>query len=294
MSRFSHENETFLPATFSCERALYDARITGSDNLSVVNAEQESRKKIPMSQRRWMILAGTTLISASLFLYTTHYLIFHDLHHILIFAVGDIAFVPIEVFLVAMIIERFIEAHEKQELRYRTNMVVGTFFTEMGAGLLRLLSEHVKDKQILIDHVGVESDWDAARFAEARSFTETMSCEMSLDSDALKALREFLMEKRTFIVVLLENPGLIEHESVTDMFWAIIHLADELRLRTELDALPPTDIAHLANDAQRAYSFLLRYWLSCCEHLQQAYPYAFSLVVRMHPFQKKEPDPVVR
>jgi len=241
-----------------------------------------------------MIITGTTLLAASLFLYTMHYLIFHDLHHIFIFALGDIAFVPIEVFLVAMLIEQFLEAHEKQELRYRTNMVVGTFFTEMGGGLLRLLSRQVKDKQILIDHVGVKSDWNAARFAEARRFAETTPCEMTLDKNALKTIRAFLMEKRTFIVVLLENPGLLDHEGVTDMFWAILHLADELKLRENLDDAPATDIDHLTNDAQRAYSLLLRHWLSCCEHLQKAYPYAFSLVVRMHPFQEKTPDPVVR
>ena len=38
--------------------------------------------------------------------YFIHYLIFRDVHHIFIYMVGDIAFLPLEVLLVVLIIER--------------------------------------------------------------------------------------------------------------------------------------------------------------------------------------------
>lgn len=62
----------------------------------------------------WQVLLGLFLIITSAFVYLLHYTIFRDVHHILIFLVGDIAFVPIEVLLVTLIIHRLL-ASEKRE-----------------------------------------------------------------------------------------------------------------------------------------------------------------------------------
>ena len=59
--------------------------------------------------------------------YFVHYLIFHDIHHIFIYMIGDLAFLPVEVLLVVIIIERVLAHREKQAKLKKLNMVVGAF-----------------------------------------------------------------------------------------------------------------------------------------------------------------------
>ena len=77
------------------------------------------------------------LILLSTLLYCLHFQIFGDAHHIFIYMLGDVAFVPIEVLLVTVIIHQLLAAREKQSLLKKMNMVIGTFFSEVGTDLLK-------------------------------------------------------------------------------------------------------------------------------------------------------------
>lgn len=52
------------------------------------------------------MLTAAILVCSSALLYGLHYLVFHDAHRILIFLLGEIAFVPLGDLLVAAVIER--------------------------------------------------------------------------------------------------------------------------------------------------------------------------------------------
>ena len=52
------------------------------------------------------VLLGVTLVFTSAAIYVLHYMLFDDAHHIFIYMLGDVAFVPIEVFLV-LVLRRF-------------------------------------------------------------------------------------------------------------------------------------------------------------------------------------------
>jgi len=93
-----------------------------------------------------------------------------------------------------------------------------------------------------------------------------------------------LKEKRQFLLNLLENPNLLEHESFTNLLWAVFHLTDELTHRKGLDRLPENDYQHLAGDIKRAHHLLILEWLNYMKHLKTNYPYLFSLAVRTNPF----------
>ncbi len=81
---------------------------------------------------RWKIFAGIGLVTLSLAMFTAHYLIFQDSHHLFIFFIGDIAFIPIEVLVVTLIIDQMLESREKQRRLEKLNMVIGTFFSTVG------------------------------------------------------------------------------------------------------------------------------------------------------------------
>ena len=84
----------------------------------------------------FVLILTATLILLSGILYFVHYLIFRDVHHIFIFLVGDLAFLPLEVLLVVIIIERILTYRDKQAKLQKLNMVVGAFFSEVGNYLL--------------------------------------------------------------------------------------------------------------------------------------------------------------
>ena len=103
-------------------------------------------------------------------------------------------------------------------------------------------------------------------------------------SGDLNEIKEFLIGNRDFMLRLLENPLLLEHESFTDLLWAVFHLTEELANRPTLSGLPEADYGHLAGDMGRAYGRLVREWIGYMDHLRQNYPYLFSLALRTNPF----------
>jgi hypothetical protein len=100
----------------------------------------------------------------------------------------------------------------------------------------------------------------------------------------LEQLKDFLLRKREFLLALLENPNLLEHESFTELLWAVFHLTEELALRADVKQLPDSDYSHLSGDIKRAYALLMAEWLAYMKHLRDNYPYLFSLSARMNPF----------
>ncbi len=92
------------------------------------------------------------------------------------------------------------------------------------------------------------------------------------------------MQKRQFLLSLLEKTILLEHEHFTDLLWAVFHLTEELLARDTFCDLPRADHNHLSGDVKRAYHNLIVQWVLYMEHLHNAYPYLFSLAVRTNPF----------
>jgi len=94
------------------------------------------------------------------------------------------------------------------------------------------------------------------------------------------------MHHKGFLLALLENPQLIEHDSFTPLLQALFHLTEELMARETLTGLPTTDYAHLSGDINRVYRLLMIEWLTYMKYLKQNYPYLFSLAMRQNPFDK--------
>jgi hypothetical protein len=239
-----------------------------------------------------LIILAVILIGISALLYFVHYLIFRDVHHIFIYMVGDLAFLPLEVFLVVIVIERVLASREKQAIMQKLNMVVGAFFSEVGNDLLQRLLVCFEKSDDIRQHLDVKQNWSRADFNKALAFARTIDGEADFASLDLYGLKKFLVQKRQFLLALLENPNLLEHERFTDLLWATFHLTEELESRESLTGLPETDIKHIAGDTLRVYRLLVVEWLFYVAHLKSKYPYLFSLVARTHPFQE-HPSPVV-
>lgn len=244
--------------------------------------------------RRYLtfILLACGFMALSALIYFIHYTIFHDVHHIFIYMVGDLAFLPIEVFLVVIVIERLLTRREKQAIMQKLNMVVGAFFSEVGNHLLLMLPTCFQKGNEISRHLSVAGNWTHADFKKATAFAGSMDAHPDISKIGLEELKGFLIQKRQFLLALLENPNLLEHEQFTDLLWATFHLTEELEDRPSLKGLPDTDLNHIATDIQRVYRHLTVQWLAYVEHLKSNYPFLFSLVARTHPFQE-HPSPMV-
>ncbi|MFH1768213.1 MAG: hypothetical protein ABH858_03525, partial [Candidatus Omnitrophota bacterium] len=170
------------------------------------------------------------LVLLSTIVYLIHYFIFGDARHIFIYLVGDIAFVFIEVLLVMMVLHRLLHYRDKQALLKKLNMIIGTFFTEMGTDLLKKLSDRDRDAGKITDQLVVSNSWSKKKFMYIGQKLKRHTSRIEIKKSDLADFKIFLAEKRQFLLNLLENPNLLEHESFSDLLWAIFHLTDELAL----------------------------------------------------------------
>lgn len=239
------------------------------------------------------ILIGILLILLSVFCYSVHYLIFHDAHHIFIYLVGDIAFVFIEVLMVSLIIHQILSEREKQAVLKKLNMVIGAFFTRMGTELLSALSDFDIEKQEVSDHLLVDRNCTDKHFAQLKKTMTDHGYRMDVSRSDMESLKQHLVKNNDFVLRLLENQNLLEHENFTELLWAVSHLTEELSHRERLENLSETDRDHLAGDMRRAYKALMLEWITYMEHLKDEYPYLFSLAVRTNPFDSNASVEVV-
>jgi hypothetical protein len=197
------------------------------------------------------------------------------------------AFLPFNVLVVSFIIEGIINERDKRAMLKKLNMVIGAFYSEAGTALLSLLSAFNTDTRQFSSDLIFSSTWTPQEFNTA--VIGVKKYEFKIDSRAgnLSDLKVFLGAKRDFLLRLLENPNLLEHETFTELLWAVFHLNDELINRAQLTGLHNADFNHIAGDIKRAYSLLLTEWLVYMNHLKRDYPYLYSLAVRTNPF---DPD----
>ena len=241
---------------------------------------------------RWQLFLGLGLVALSAFFYLIHYVFFHDLHHILIYMVGDVAFVPIEVLLVTLIIHRLLSVREKRSRMQKLNMVIGTFFSEVGTELLIRFSDFDPGLSDIRESLLVKNDWSREEFVRVSRRLRDYAFAVDINKVDLQGLCGFLSSKRDFMIRLLENPTLLEHESFTELLRAVFHLTEELQCRDDLSCTPESDCKHLAGDIRRAYVLIVSEWFDYMEYLRDNYPYLFSHAMRTNPFDK-DASPVV-
>lgn len=237
-----------------------------------------------MKKSNWKIYMGVSLVLMSVAFYLLEYFLFRDAHHIFVFLIEDIAFVFIEVLLVTLIIHKVLDNREKKERMEKLNMVIGTFYSEMGSELLNVIAKmdeeiiRSQSKFSVVDHSSKEEFHDMCTVLKGHK------SQFNFERIQWEKLKSLLENKKDFLLRLLENPNLLEHESFTDLLWAVFHFAEELRYRGSFHELPEEDYQHLTGDMNRVYGELKDQWISYMDHLRKDYPYLFSLAYRTNPF----------
>jgi hypothetical protein len=242
-----------------------------------------------MTRSRWRLLFAAALIALSAVIYLFEWGEFHDGRDTLFYLVQDIAFLPISVLVVTVIIAEVLAWREREGRLHRLNMIIGVFFSEVGNDLLRGLMAFDPAAGELCGPLDMNEEWSRTEFAAARRLVEQRPCRCDARRGDLLAVTAILEEKRRFILSLVSNQSLLEHERFSELLWAVLHVQEEVAARGGLgvEDPPQEDVDHLSGDVGRAYVKLLREWIDYMEHLSRDYPYLYSLAARTNPVQQE-------
>ena len=181
----------------------------------------------------------------------------------LIILVGGATFLGV----VANATEWFLVKREAGNRMRKVNMVLGVFFSEVGNRLMAFFTDYDPHIDGARTHLIVKNTWTKPHFDDAVTFVKGHDFSVDVVTRDLAPLYAFLAEKRPFLVNLIENPALVEHDAFSDTLLAVFHLLEELSSREYLMDLPLPDRKHLANDMKRVYRLIILEWLEYLCHL---------------------------
>jgi hypothetical protein len=179
-----------------------------------------------------------------------------------------------------------IERRQVKIRRERVNVLLGLFMSEIGTPLLELL--HCADPNLHEIHQNIQMGQDVSENDLLALRGKLAGYKFTIDPALLRLrpVRDLLEKKTDILLRMLENPMLMEKEEFTESLRATYHLHEELLARANIEGLPPSDVAHLAVDAARAYGRIAPAWVEHMRYLKGNYPYLFSLALRNNPFDE--------
>lgn len=220
----------------------------------------------------------------SLALYLIQLVQFHSPRDTAFYFLQDMAFLPLQVSIVTIVLGKILSDREKRERMKNINMVINAFFNETGTDLIVKLILFEKGADPVKSKLNINEKWTVKDFQRTADLIKNHDFTIQSNVALFPELKSYLINKRAFLLMMIENPNLLEHASFTDMLWTIFHLSDELAARNAFEELPESDLNHLALDIRRAYAAILYEWLNHLAHLKTEYPYLYSLEIRKNPF----------
>ena len=245
-----------------------------------------------MSERlSWKAKFSILMVILIIIIYGSNYLVLGDAEHIISYIWTHLGFIPVDILIVAFLLDEIIERKEKEAMLEKLDMLMSTFFSEVGNDLISQLSHANKYKASTENLKSIKS-WDESDFdnklAELKGSSLDFSADVSPEEreEFLENLRALLAGKRDFIINLINNPNLLEKEEFTELMNAILHLDEELEHRSDLALVNDADFGHLNGDMQRVYNKLVYEWVYYLKYLYKHYPYMIALIIRTNPFDE--------
>ena len=224
------------------------------------------------------------LLLFSALMYVIHYLIFRDFHHIAIFFVHDVAFLPLEVILVSLGFDRLIEKTGQEEARSKLSIIETLFFDESGGELLRYLSRFDPNASQLRAIVQVTVDWTPVDYINAKRRLNAHSFRLDVEQIDFFGLHDHLNKRHEYYLHILENPALTQSHEFTELVMKLYLLWEELHQRTDLRHLNPGEQQMLAGLLSEIYQELTEYWIDNAHNHCVHNPYRVRRLIMDNPF----------
>lgn len=264
---------------------IFYIRILKINNYMFIKKLKNSIQAIVMKTKQHKIFWVSALV-ASILMYIVQYAVFNDYLGIINSFFGKIAFVPIQVFLITVVISGILSDMEKSARLEKLNILIGTFFSETGTKSLKYFSKIDPNIEEIGNKLKVTDSWVDEDFKNALNYAKDRDYTLNASKEDILEIYEFLSKNKEFLMRLLENPNLMEHEHFTELLRAVFHLLEELESRENLHESSENDIMHLNGDMVRSYRLITIEWVNYMKYLKNNYPYLFSLAMRRNPFDK--------
>ncbi len=237
-----------------------------------------------MKKQKSSFLIVLLLALLSVLMYAVQIMIFDSPRDTGFYILQDFAFLPLQVAIVTVVLGRYLKSREKTERLKKISVVVNTFFSEVGTDIITGLKVFSKNCIDISIKLNFQADWTENMFSKTVRYLENADIQIECSAEQLETLKVLMESKRTFLIRMIENPNLLEHDTFTDMLLAVFHLTEELLARGGFKDDSKADMIHLSNDIQRAFKTMLIQWVEYMRHLHTEYPYLYSLEVRKNPF----------
>ena len=111
--------------------------------------------------------------------------------------------------MVTLIIHKLLDRKERELRLNKMNMVIGVFFSEIGRDMLKEFQEFDPDREGLSKVYSLSSEWKPEDFDSLSKKISAHALDIDYKLGDLGELRNILLEKRQFLLVLLksEPPG---------------------------------------------------------------------------------------
>jgi hypothetical protein len=242
---------------------------------------------------RWYVILCSILIVLFIAFNLIHYAVFKDSGFLLLWNLTNLAFLPISVLFVSIILEELLSIREKRVRLEKLNIVIGIFFSNYGTELLSKLISFDKNISSVKYAMLVNAKWSKRNFTDSKKSLKSYNSSLSVSVDDMNNVSFELKVKEDSLLRLLENPYLSEHAQFTELLRALLHLREEFACRKDLSKCPPSDFNHIVLDLNRVYLLLIPQWLDYMHYLKENYAYLFSLAMRRNPFDT-EADVIIK
>ena len=243
------------------------------------------------NERSWKIRFAIIMFVLAVLIFLARYLIFGDGEEIIAYLWKHIGFIPIDILIVAFLLEGIMGKKEHEAILEKIDMLMGTFFSEIGNDLLAELSKVNKNK-INTENLKDIRNWEEKDFDNKMKELKENGLDFKADippeerDEFLTNIHSILMEKREFLVNLINNPNLLEKDEFSSLLLALLHLDEELSRRGEFSDIKDADFNHLNGDMKRVYTKLVYEWVYYLRYLNKHYPYMIALIIRTNPFDE--------
>ncbi|MDO5848264.1 MAG: hypothetical protein Q4P18_01900 [Methanobrevibacter sp.] len=237
----------------------------------------------------WKIRFAVVMIIIAFIFFASRMLYLGDSEEVVSYLWKQIGFIPVNILLVAFLIDGIISKKEHEAILEKVDMIMGTFFTKLGNDLVHMIST-ASVNTVSTHALKNIRDWDDKDYEnKLKEFKEhPVEFDTALKGEErakfLNEIQDILSENRDFIINLINNPNLLKKGEFSGLMIALLHLDEELARRGDLNNVSDTDFAHLKGDIARVYSHLIYEWIYYLRYLNKFYPYMISLAIRTNPF----------
>lgn len=143
---------------------------------------------------------------------------------------------PIQVVMVTIILNRFLNIMETRKKIKKINVIISTFFVEAGISIIAVMSQFNRNnndfcKLIKVEELYKKNDYRIKKIAKEFQY------DIYANPDKLEELALILAKYKSNTLNMLGNSNLLEHDSFTDMLWALFMLLMSFKLEEILATL---------------------------------------------------------